>query len=65
MTPLERNAIINLLENALDKMALEHYESAEVLINRALYWVNGPEDSDYLDEEGGWDELDFNGNPER
>lgn len=57
MTPTERNAIIGLLEYALDKIAIENYNSAESLINRALYWLNGT-DEDGMDEDG-WDELDF------
>jgi hypothetical protein len=57
MTPTERNAIIGLLEDALDKIAIENYNSAESLINRALYWLNGTDEDD-MDEDG-WDELDF------
>ena len=57
MTPTERNAIIGLLEDALDKIAIENYNSAESLNNRALYWLNGTDEDD-MDEDG-WDELDF------
>ena len=57
MTPTERNAIIGLLEDALDKIAIENYNSAESLINRALYWLNGTDEDD-MDEDG-WDDLDF------
>jgi hypothetical protein len=57
MTPTERNAIIGLLEDALDKIAIENYNSAESLINRALYWLNGTDEDDM--GEDGWDELDF------
>lgn len=57
MTSTERNAIIGLLEDALDKIAIENYNSAESLINRALYWLNGTDEDD-MDEDG-WDELDF------
>ena len=57
MTPTERNAIIGRLEDALDKIAIENYNSAESLINRALYWLNGTDEDD-MDEDG-WDELDF------
>ena len=61
MTPTERNAIIQLLEDALDKeaskIAIENYNSAESLINRALYWLNGTDEDDM--GEDGWDELDF------
>lgn len=56
MTQIERDAIASLLEEALDKMAMERYDSAESLINRALYWVNGPDD-DLGDDD--YDELDF------
>ena len=57
MTPTERNAIIGLLEDALDKIAIENYNSAESLINRALYWLNGTDEDDM--GEDGCDELDF------
>ena len=57
MTSTERNAIIGLLEDALDKIAIENYNSAESLINRALYWLNGTDEDDMDEDE--WDELDF------
>ncbi len=58
MTATERNAVISLLEEALDKLAMERYDSAETLINRALYWINGTDD-DQFDLEDSWEELDF------
>ena len=57
MTQTERNAIASLLEDALDKIAMERYTAAEQLINRALYWVNGPDD-DLLDDSD-YEEMDF------
>jgi len=59
MSSTERNAIISLLEDALDKIALENYPAAEQLINRALYWANAPDDDLYGDDPEDSDELDF------
>lgn len=56
MTQTERDAIASLLEEALDKIAMERYSSAESLINRALYWAYGPDDELGDDD---YDELDF------
>jgi len=52
MTENERNLVIGLLEDSLDKLAMEDSAAAEVLVNRALYWLQGmEEDSDYDSDE--------------
>lgn len=56
MTENERLLIIGLLEDSLDKLALEDCGSAEVLINRALYWLQGMEEDDNYDTD---EELTF------
>jgi len=51
MTENERTLVIGLLEDSLDKLAMDDPAAAEVLINRAVYWLQGmEEDADYDDD---------------
>ncbi len=50
MTNSEQQLVIGLIEDALDKLAMEDCAGAEVLMNRALYWLQGMEgDTDFDD----------------
>lgn len=57
MTENERVLIIGLLEDCLDKLAMDDSAAAEVLVNRALYWLQGMEEDDDYETD---DPLEFN-----
>jgi len=56
MTDSERLLVIGLLEDSLDKLAMDDSAAAEVLINRAVYWLQGMEEDDDYDSDK---ELEF------
>lgn len=56
MNEAERQLVIGILEQSLDSIAMENFNHAEQLINRAIYWLSGIEDDS---PEYDYDELAF------